>query len=62
MDKEIVSSQSLMDDASTYYANMVASGSWKSKVNKHAQIIALTTQITELKKEFNETNNVVAFS
>jgi hypothetical protein len=51
-----------MDDASTYYANMVASGSWKSKVNKHAQIIALTTQITELKKEFNETNNVVAFS
>jgi hypothetical protein len=55
MGKEIVTSQSLMDDASTYYTNMVASGSWKSEVNKHAQIIALTTQITELKKEFNKT-------
>ena len=54
MNKEIVTSQSLMDDASTYYTNMVASGDWKSEVNKHAQIIALTTQITELKKEFNE--------
>jgi hypothetical protein len=37
---------------------MVASGDWKSEVNKHAQIIALTTQITELKKEFNETKAV----
>ncbi len=54
MNKEIVTSQSLMDDASTYYTNMVASGDWKSEVNKHAQIIALTTQITELKKEFNK--------
>ncbi len=55
MDKEIVTSQSLMDNASMYYTNLVASGDWKSEVNKHAQIIALTTQITELKKEFNET-------
>jgi len=54
MNKEIVTSQLLMDDASTYYTNMVASGDWKSEVNKHAQIIVLTTQITELKKEFNE--------
>jgi hypothetical protein len=54
MDKEIVTSQLLMDDASTYYTNMVASGDWKSEVSKHSQIIALTTQITELKKEFNE--------
>ncbi len=54
MNKEIVTSQSLMDDASKYYTNMVASGNWKSEVNKHAQIIALTTQITELKKEFNK--------
>jgi len=43
MNKEIVTSQLLMDDASTYYTNMVASGDWKSEVNKHAQIIALTT-------------------
>jgi hypothetical protein len=33
---------------------MVASSDWKSEVSKHSQIIALTTQITELKKEFNE--------
>ncbi len=58
MDKESVTSQSLMDDASTYYTNILASGSWKSEVSKHAQIITLTTQITELKKEFNETKAV----
>jgi hypothetical protein len=54
MDKEKVSSQSLMDDASTYYTNLVASGDWKTEVNKHAQIIALTTQILELKKEVSD--------
>jgi hypothetical protein len=54
MDKEIVTSQSLIDDSSMYYyINLVASGDWKSKVIKHAQIIVLTTQITELKKKFN---------
>ena len=46
MDIEIVTSQSLMDDARTYYTNMVASGDWKTEV-KHTQIIALTTQISE---------------
>jgi hypothetical protein len=54
MDKEIVTSQSLMDDASTYYTIMVASKDWKTEVNKHTQIIALTTQISELKKEFHQ--------
>jgi hypothetical protein len=43
-----------MDDASTYYTNMVPSGDWKTEVNKHTQIIALTTQISGLKKEFNQ--------
>ncbi len=33
MDKEIITSQSLMDDASTYYTNMVASRDWKIEVN-----------------------------
>ncbi len=28
-----------MDDASTYYTNMVASGEWMLEVNKHTQII-----------------------
>jgi hypothetical protein len=54
MDKEIVTFQSLMDDASTYYTNMVASGNWMTEVNKHTQIIALTTQISELRKEFHQ--------
>ncbi len=54
MDKEKVSSQSLMDDASTYYTNLVAPGNWKTEVIKHAQIIALTTQILELKKEVSQ--------
>jgi hypothetical protein len=33
---------------------MVASRDWKTEVDKHTQIIALTTQISELKKEFNQ--------
>ena len=51
MDKEIVTPQSLMDDAGTYYTNLVGSGSWKLESTKHAQIIALTTQLSELKTE-----------
>jgi hypothetical protein len=53
MDKEIVTSQSLMDDVCTYYNNLVATGDWKTEINKHTQIIALTTQMSELNKEFN---------
>jgi hypothetical protein len=45
MDKEKVTLQSLMADASSYYTNLVASGDWKLETNKHAQIIALTMQI-----------------
>jgi hypothetical protein len=44
----------LMDEAGTYFTNLVASGSWKVEVSKHAQIIALTTQISELKNEFSK--------
>jgi hypothetical protein len=53
MDKEIVTPQSLMDDAGTYYTNFVGSGSWKLESLKHAQIIALTTQLSELKTELH---------
>ncbi len=49
MDKEIVTPQSLMDDAGTYYTNLVGLGSWKLDSSKHAQIIALTMQLSELK-------------
>jgi hypothetical protein len=51
MDKEIVTPQSLMDDAGTYYTNLIGLGSWKMELIKHAQIIALTTQLSELKME-----------
>jgi hypothetical protein len=54
IDKEIVTSQSLMDDASTYYTYLMASGNWKSEVSKHAQFIALTTQILELKQTVSQ--------
>ena len=53
MDKEIVTPQSLMDDAGTYYTNLVGSGSWKLESSKHAQIIALTTQLSEMKTELH---------
>ncbi len=58
MNKEIVTSQSLMDDASTYYTNLVASNNWKTGINKHAQIIALTTQVSDLKKEFSQVRSL----
>ena len=45
MDKEKVTLQLLMADASSYYTNLVASGNWKLEANKHVQIIALITQI-----------------
>jgi hypothetical protein len=51
MDKEIVTPQSLMDDVGTYYTNLVGSGSWRLGLSKHAKIIALTTQLSELKTE-----------
>ncbi len=54
MDKEKVTSQSLMADTSSYYTNLVASGDWKLEINKHAQIIALTTQISELKMAMSQ--------
>ena len=53
MDKEIVTPQSLMDDAGTYYTNLIGSGSWKLESTKNAQIIALTTQLSEMKTELH---------
>ena len=51
MDKDFFTPQLLMDDAGTYYTNLVSSGSWNMESSKHAQIIALTTQLSELKTE-----------
>jgi hypothetical protein len=49
LNKEIIIPQSLMDDAGTYYTNLVGLGSWKLESIKHAQIIALTTQLSKHK-------------
>jgi hypothetical protein len=54
IDKEKVSSQLLMADASSYFTNIVASGSLKLETNKHAQIIASTMQILELKHAMSQ--------
>jgi hypothetical protein len=54
MDKKKGTLQSLMADASSYYTNLVASGDWKLEINKHVQIIALATQILELKSEISQ--------
>ncbi len=54
MDKEKVTLQLLMADASSYYTNLVASDNWKLESNKHAQIIALTMHILELKHAMSQ--------
>jgi hypothetical protein len=41
-----------MDDASAYYINLKNTGTWKIEISRSSQIIALTTQLTELKMEF----------
>ena len=52
MNKVCVTSQSLIDDALTYYVNLKNMGAWKIKLAHNSQIIVLTTQISELKTEF----------
>ncbi|MGL6008733.1 MAG: hypothetical protein ACRC1D_04680 [Culicoidibacterales bacterium] len=51
MNKTRVTSQSLIDDASAYYVNLKNTGTWKTELARNCQIIALTTQISELKTE-----------
>ena len=52
MNKSPITSQELMDDASAYYINLKNTGTWKIEISRSSQIIALTTQLTELKTEF----------
>ncbi len=49
-----------MDDAGTYYTNLVSSGAWKLESGKHAQIIALTPQLSELKLELQSLSKIVS--
>ena len=52
MNKSPVTLQELMDDASAYFINLKNTGAWKIEISRNSQIIALTTQLTELKTEF----------
>ncbi len=45
-----------MDHAGMYYTNLIGSGSWKLESSKHVQIIALPTQLSELKTEIQSLN------
>jgi len=49
MNKSPVTSQELMDDASAYFINLKNTGAWKIEISCNSQIIALTSQLTELK-------------
>ena len=54
MNKKPVTSQALMDDAAAYYVNLKNTGVWKMEMSCNSQIIALTTQLTELKTEIGK--------
>jgi hypothetical protein len=54
MNKTHVTSQSLINDASAYYVNLKNMGAWKIEMACNSQIIALTTQLLELKTELSK--------
>ena len=54
MNKSTVTLQELMDDASAYFINLKNTGAWKIEISRNSQIVALTTQLTELKTEIGK--------
>jgi hypothetical protein len=48
MIKSVVTLQELMDDAGAYFINMKNTRAWKIEMSRNSQIIALTTQLSEL--------------
>jgi hypothetical protein len=54
MNKFNVTSQILIDKASAYYVNLKNTGAWKVKLSKNLQLIALTTQISELESKISK--------
>jgi hypothetical protein len=60
MNKEQVTLRSLMDDAAAYYVNLKNTGSWKTELSRNSQLIALTTQLTELKTEMGKLSSTKA--
>jgi hypothetical protein len=57
MNCENYTSAGLMCKASLNYLNLKFSGTWKMEINKHQQIIALTTQLSDMKSEIFKLTN-----
>jgi hypothetical protein len=57
MNCENYTSDGLMREASLYYLNLKFSGARKMEINKHQQIIALTTQLSDMKLEISKLTN-----
>ena len=47
----------IINDLNVLYHNMVAEGSWKKTSTSDSKIIAITTQVANLKKQFNENDS-----
>ncbi len=62
MNKSNISSQGLIDDASTYYVNLKNLGAWKVNLSKNLQLIALTTQISELENKVSKLSTDSGYS
>ncbi len=54
MNKAKIMLQSLMDNAAVYYINLKNTGQWKTEISRNTQMIALTTQITELETKVSK--------
>jgi len=60
MNKAKITSASLMDDATAYFVNLKNMGTWKMEISRNTQIIALTTQISELETIVSKLSHVKA--
>ncbi len=54
MNKAKITSNSLMDDAATYFVNLKNTGNWKTDIARNTQIIALTMQISALESKVSK--------
>ncbi len=53
MNKMHVTLQSLIDNALAYFVNLKNTGAWKTEMSCNSQIIALTTQLSDLKTKLS---------
>ncbi len=53
MNKTCVTSKSLIVDALAFYVNLKNTGAWKTETSHNSQIIALTTQLSDLKTKLS---------